>query len=147
MSLGKEHQETLTVSSTLYDLYLNIACVCAQLCPTLCDTMDCSLPGSSVNRNFPGKNTGVGCHFLLQGISLTQGSDLCLLSWQADPLPQCHLGSPFKHYLSKYKKKAAFETSSYWTHIWLDSNLLITHFKNSSVLNTINLITMPKSMN
>ena len=26
-----------------------------------------------------GKNTGVGCHFLLQGISLTQGSNLCLL--------------------------------------------------------------------
>ena len=28
----------------------------------------------------PGKNTGVGCHFLLQGIFLTQGSNLCLLS-------------------------------------------------------------------
>ena len=27
----------------------------------------------------PGKNTGVGCHFLLQGIFLTQGSNLCLL--------------------------------------------------------------------
>ena len=87
--------------------------------------MNCSLPSSSVHRNFPGKNTGVGCHFLLQGIFLTQGSNLSLLPWQADSLPQCHLGSPFKHYLSKYKKKAAFETSSYWTHIWLDSNLII----------------------
>ena len=28
--------------------------------------------------NFPGENTGVGCHFLLQGIFLTQGSNLCL---------------------------------------------------------------------
>ena len=27
----------------------------------------------------PGKNTGVGCHFLLQGIFRTQGSNLCLL--------------------------------------------------------------------
>ena len=27
----------------------------------------------------PGKNTGVGSHFLLQGISLTQGPNLCLL--------------------------------------------------------------------
>ena len=26
--------------------------------------------------NFPGKNTGVGCYFLLQGIFLTQGSNL-----------------------------------------------------------------------
>ena len=29
--------------------------------------------------DFPGKNTGVGCHFLLQGIFLTQGSNLGLL--------------------------------------------------------------------
>ena len=36
--------------------------------------------------NFPGKNTGVGCHFLLQGIFPTQGSIPCLLCplhWQA----------------------------------------------------------------
>ena len=35
--------------------------------------------------DFPGKNTGVGCHFLLQGIFLTQGSSsslLSLLHWQ-----------------------------------------------------------------
>ena len=29
--------------------------------------------------DFPGKSTGVGCHFLLQGIFLAQGSNLCLL--------------------------------------------------------------------
>ena len=40
--------------------------------------MDCSPPGSSV-RDFPGKNTGVGYHFLLQGINLTQISNQCLL--------------------------------------------------------------------
>ena len=47
-----------------------------QLCPTLCYPMDCSPPGSSVHRNFPGKSTGVGCHALLQGIFPTQGSNL-----------------------------------------------------------------------
>ena len=31
-----------------------------------------------LSRGFPGKNTGVGCHFLLQGIFLTQGSNPCL---------------------------------------------------------------------
>ena len=31
-------------------------------------------------RGFPGKNTGVGCHFLLQRIFLTQGSNLSLLN-------------------------------------------------------------------
>ena len=34
--------------------------------------MDCSPPGSSVHGDFPGKNTGVGCHALLQGIFLTE---------------------------------------------------------------------------
>ena len=36
-----------------------------QSCPTLCDPIDSSPPGSSVPGS-PGKNTGVGCHFLLQ---------------------------------------------------------------------------------
>ena len=38
----------------------------------------------------PGKNTGVGCHFLLQEIFPTQGLNLCLLHllhWQAGSLP------------------------------------------------------------
>ena len=35
-----------------------------QLGPTLCDLMDCSLPGSSP-WDFPGRSTGVGCHCLL----------------------------------------------------------------------------------
>ena len=49
--------------------------------------MNCSLPGSSVHGIFLGKNTGVACHFFLQGIFLTQGSNLGLLHWQADSLP------------------------------------------------------------
>ena len=48
-------------------------CLVVQLCPTLCDPLDCSPPGSSVNGDSPGKNTGVGCHALLQGIFPTQG--------------------------------------------------------------------------
>ena len=66
-----------------YRNFLSLVHVCAkslQLCPTLCEPMDCSPPGSS-----PGKNSGEGCHVFLQGIFLTQGlnpSLLCLL--QAD---------------------------------------------------------------
>ena len=48
------------------------------MCPTLCDPMDCSLPGFST-WDFPGNSTGVGCHCLLQGIFLTQGSNPGLL--------------------------------------------------------------------
>ena len=40
-------------------------------------------PGSSCPWDFPGKNTGMGCHFLVQGIVLTQGPNLRLrLGWQ-----------------------------------------------------------------
>ena len=49
-----------------------------QSCPTLCDPTDCSLPGFSIHGIFQGKNTGVGCHFLLQRIFPTQGSNLGL---------------------------------------------------------------------
>ena len=48
----------------------------------------------SVHGDFPGKNTGVGCHFLLQGIFLTQGANPHLLHWQVDSLPLSHQGSP-----------------------------------------------------
>ena len=44
-----------------------------QSCLTLCDPMDCSLPGSSVHWILPMENTGVGRHSLLQGIFPTQG--------------------------------------------------------------------------
>ena len=49
-------------------------------------------PGDS-----PGRNTGVGCHALLQEIFHTQGSNLCLfhlLHWQVGLYHLCHLGSP-----------------------------------------------------
>ena len=48
-------------------------CLVTQLCPTLCNPIDWSLPGSSIHGDSPGKNTGVGCHALLQGIFPTQG--------------------------------------------------------------------------
>ena len=35
--------------------------------------MDCSPPGTSVHGDSPGKNTGMGCHSLPQGVFLTQG--------------------------------------------------------------------------
>ena len=56
-------------------------CVClvAQSSPTLCDLLDCSLPGSYVHGIFPSRNSGLGYHFLLQGNFLTQGLNLCLL--------------------------------------------------------------------
>ena len=64
-------------------LYLHVVYrLCAQLlwsCPTSCDLMDHSPPDSSVHADSPGKNAGVGCHALLQGIFPTQGLNLRLL--------------------------------------------------------------------
>ena len=59
--------------------------------------VDCSPPGSSVNWDSSGQNTGVDCHTLLQGIFLTQGLNLrlpCLLHWQAGSLPLAPPGKP-----------------------------------------------------
>ena len=49
-----------------------VLCLVAQWCLTLCNPMDRSLPGSSVHGGSPGKNTGVGCHGLLQGVFPSQ---------------------------------------------------------------------------
>ena len=65
--------------------------------------MDCSLPGSSVHGDSPGKNTGAGRQALFQGIFPTQGRNpdlLHLLHWQAGSLPLAPHGKPIaKFYL------------------------------------------------
>ena len=37
----------------------HVLCLVAQSCPTLCDLMKCSPPGSAIHGDSPGKNTGV----------------------------------------------------------------------------------------
>ena len=58
-------------------LFLRV-CVCSvsQWCPTLCDLMDCSPPGSSVHGIFQAKIVERGCCFLHEEIFPTQGSNL-----------------------------------------------------------------------
>ena len=51
----------------------------AQSCPTLCDPMDCSPPGSSVDGILQAR---MSSHFLLQGIFPTQGLNLSFLYWR-----------------------------------------------------------------
>ena len=68
----------------------------AQSGPTLCPPMDSSLPGFLCLCDSSGKNTGGGCHALLQEIFLTQGSNiclLCLLHWWEGSLPAALPGS------------------------------------------------------
>ena len=68
-----------------------------QSCPTLCESMDFHHGLQSRflwPQNSPGKNTGVGCHFLLQGIFLTQGLNPGLLHLQTDSLLSEPPGKP-----------------------------------------------------
>ena len=77
--------------------FIDLMC-CAVLCRSVMSNslwpMHCSLPGSSVHGDSPGKNTGVGCHAVLQGIFPTQRLNLGLphcrwilyhLSYQGSP--------------------------------------------------------------
>ena len=82
--------------------------MCAQSCLTLCNLMDCSLPGSSVDGDSLGKNIGVGCHALLQGIFPTQGLNpdlphcrqiLYCLSHQGNPETQWKMQECIKRVL------------------------------------------------
>ena len=74
--VAKSHTQLSDWTTTTY-IYIHTVCVLlclgAQLCLTLCDPMEKCPPGSSIHRDSPGKNTGVGCHALFQGIFLTQG--------------------------------------------------------------------------
>ena len=50
-----------------------------QSCPTLCDPIDGSPPGSPRPWDSPSKNTGVGCHFLLQCMKVKSESEVAQL--------------------------------------------------------------------
>ena len=83
-----------TKNFQIHHVCLCVLCFVAQPCPTLCNPMDCSLPGSSVHTDSRGKNTGVCCHALLQGIFPTQGSSPGLLHYRQILYHLSHQGSP-----------------------------------------------------
>ena len=59
--------------------------------------------------DFSGKNTRMGCHFLLKGIFPTQGWNPCLLHWQADSLLLSDRGNPLPDYYYAYLIKRTLE--------------------------------------
>ena len=74
----------------------------SKLCPTVFVTpwtLACYAP---LSIGFSKQVYCSGCHFLLQGIFPTQGSNPCLLHWQVDSLPLSHEGSP-RRYLYRDK--------------------------------------------
>ena len=76
-----------------------------------------------LSLEFPGKNTGVGSHSLLQGIFLTQRSNLLLLNWQAGSLLSEPPGKEFSYYL------CTLDTFSYYTML-----IAVSHFINTKLV-------------
>ena len=80
------------------------ACMCTHTHMFSVVSSSLRLHGLNIARllcpwNFSNKNTGVGCHFLLQGVFLTQGLNPCLLRllhWQGDSLPLMPAGKALK---------------------------------------------------
>ena len=93
-------------------IYKNTQTCIVLSCVQLFETAWTVAPRLLCPWDFSGKNTGVGCHFLLQGIFPTQGWNLCLLQllhWQVDSLPLSHQGSHalgfLKWFTLRIKKK------------------------------------------
>ena len=104
---------------------LQYVCVC------VCSVMSNSLQPHRLQParplcpwTFSGKNTGVGCHFLLQGIFATQGSNPHLwhnLHQPAHSLPLRHLGSPIS-------SKNIFKLITHFDNLFFTHNLeVIVH--------------------
>ena len=73
--------------------------------------------------DFPGQNTGVSWHFLVQGTFLTHGLNLCLLPfqhWQAVSLPLHRLGSPtLLYYCTLLTNQSNFSKWHFFFWSWI----------------------------
>ena len=125
-----------------------LLCLVVQSYPTLWDPKDCSLPGSSVHGDSPGKNTGVGFHALLQGILPTQGANLVsriagrfFTIWATReahiwPHKSCNIMANHilvvtsESYASKYSRSRELGYSSWW-------GLITEAMVQSSLENTV----------
>ena len=104
--------------------HLHVLCLVTHSCPTLCDPMDCSLPGSFVHGDSLGKNAGVGSQTLLQGIFPIQGSN--------PGLPQ------FRLILDHLSHQGSYAPNDHSKNYYLQCRVPIYHTYNSGNLFCIN---------
>ena len=100
------------------------ACVCVQVlsCVWLFATLWTVARQAPLPMGLSGKNTGVGCHALLQGIFPTQGLKLCplhLLHWQAGSLPEAPLGKLLGRSITRTLLYRKLGVPSGWIHRWV----------------------------
>ena len=114
-------------------------CTLSQIsCVWICNPRASSPPSLLCLWDSPDKNTGVGCHDLLQGIFPTQESNthlVCLLHWQAGSLPLALLGKPilktiqwksviFCNSWPIYPNDPSTLRTSPKSHLWLNTSIL-----------------------
>ena len=93
-------------------MYSGVGGLVVKSCSTLATawTVACRAP---LSMGFPGKNTGVGCHFLLQGIFLTQRWNPGLLHYRQSPYQLSYKGSQSHiHCVTNYPDGSAGKESA-----------------------------------
>ena len=135
LRLGYKRLRLLPCSYSLFLAFLAAAAAKSlHSCPTLCDPIESSPPGSPHPWDSPGKNTGVGCHFLLQCMKVKSESEVaqsCLTL--SDPM-DCSLPGYSVHGLFQARVlewgAIAFSTFLARCAIVMSSSLLIFFFCN-----------------
>ena len=103
----------MQIKSTVRYCLTSVRMWCAILsCSVVSDSLghqgharDCRLPDSAIHGDSPGQNTGVGCHALLQGIFLTQGSNSHLPHCRQILYNLSHQRSPLLEWLLSKKTR------------------------------------------
>ena len=94
------------------DLAAVTAAKSLQSCPTLCDPIDGGPPGFPHPWDSPGKNTGVGCHFLLQCMKVKSEREVAQsCPTLATPWTAAHQAPP----------SVGFSRQEYWSGVPLPS--------------------------
>ena len=88
-----------------------VAAKLLQSCLTLCDPIDSSPPGSRP-WDSPGKNTGVGCHFLLQGMKVKSEREVAQSRPTLWNSMNCSLPGSFLHGISQARAIIFFRTKA-----------------------------------
>ena len=121
---------------------IHTECLVAQLCPTLCNLIDCSQPASSVHGDSPGNNTGVGCHALLQVIFPTQGSNPGLLHHRRILYQLSYQGSLDKSYWTcPIVLLQEFFLNQFYIKMYrINKNLLVFNKHSSVIVSSVLLL-------
>ena len=95
---------TCQLSGAVWASELRALCCCSvvQLCPPLCDPMDCSPPGSSVHVVLQARILEWVAIPFSRGVFLTQGLNPRLLHWQADFFTIELPGEPPNHFEPRF---------------------------------------------